>query len=64
MGTILGAGGFSPLVLSSSVLGAAGQPSPSNRITIGSVGVGGEGTRNLMALLAQADAYDRRRPDA
>ena len=52
----LGAAGLAPVVLPSAVFGAAGRPSPSNRITIASIGIGGEGTKNLMAFLGQPDA--------
>jgi len=38
-------------------IGAAGRPSPSERITIGCIGVGGHGTnRNLAGFLGQKDA--------
>lgn len=53
---LTGAVGLTPLVLPGGVFGAAGRPSPSHRITLGLIGVGGEGTRNLMAFLGQPDA--------
>ena len=53
---VLGAAGLAPTVLPASVFGAGDRPSPSNRITLGCVGFGGEGTKNLMAFLGQADA--------
>ena len=53
---LLGAGGLAATIVPSSVLGAGDRPSPSNRITMGCIGVGGEGTKNLMAFLGQPDA--------
>ena len=44
-----------PYVVSSSALGKAGMVAPSNRITMGSIGVGGMGTNNMRAFLAQDD---------
>jgi len=46
-----------PYVISASALGAAGRPAPSNRTTVGFIGVGGQGTgRNLRGFLAEPDA--------
>jgi len=46
-----------PYVISASALGAAGRPAPSNRNTVGFIGVGGQGTdRNLRGFLSQPDA--------
>ncbi|MCX7049395.1 MAG: Gfo/Idh/MocA family oxidoreductase [Candidatus Sumerlaeota bacterium] len=45
-----------PQIVPSSVFGADGQVAPSNRITFGNIGVGGEGTKNLNAFLSQPDA--------
>ncbi|MCX5682229.1 MAG: Gfo/Idh/MocA family oxidoreductase [Planctomycetota bacterium] len=46
-----------PYVLSASALGAEGRPAPSNRHTIGFIGVGSQGTdRNLRGFLSQPDA--------
>jgi len=56
MGVLLGPGGLAPVVLPSSALGAGGRASPGNRITLGCIGIGGEGTRNLMVFLGQPDA--------
>jgi predicted dehydrogenase len=53
---MLGAVGFSPVIVPCSVLGADGRARPSNRVTLGSIGIGGEGTRNLMVFLGQPDA--------
>ena len=40
-----------PAVIPASALGAAGRPSPSNRITMGAIGVGGQGGGNLGGFL-------------
>ena len=40
-----------PVVVPSSVLDAAGRPAPSNRITVGAIGLGGQGTGNLGGFL-------------
>jgi predicted dehydrogenase len=54
--TAVGAIGF-PYVVCPSALGKAGSISPSNRITLGFIGVGGHGiAMNLRSFLAQADA--------
>jgi predicted dehydrogenase len=46
-----------PYVISASALGAEGRPAPSNRTTVGFIGVGGQGTdRNLRGFLSQPDA--------
>jgi predicted dehydrogenase len=44
-----------PYIVPSTVLGKAGSTAPSNRINMGSVGVGGMGTNNMRAFLAQPD---------
>jgi len=44
-----------PLFIPSSALGRAGSVPPSERITMGSIGVGGMGTNNMRAFLAQPD---------
>ncbi len=44
-----------PHIVPSSALGKAGNIAPSNRITMGSVGVGGMGTNNMRAFLTQSD---------
>jgi len=44
-----------PYIVSSSVLGKGGNVAPSNRITMGSIGVGGMGTNNMRAFLNQND---------
>ncbi len=44
-----------PLFVPSSALGRAGRAAPSERITMASIGVGGMGTNNLRAFLAQPD---------
>jgi predicted dehydrogenase len=45
-----------PTLVPASALGADGHTAPSNRITIGCIGVGGQGTSNMRAFLAQAGA--------
>ncbi|MCL4690915.1 MAG: Gfo/Idh/MocA family oxidoreductase [Candidatus Hydrogenedentes bacterium] len=50
-----GAVGF-PYIVPASALGLDGTVAPSNRITVASIGVGGQGTANLRAFLGQADA--------
>ena len=49
-----GAIGF-PSIVPSSVFGADGQVAPSNRIVLGSIGLGGQGTHNMRAFLQMAD---------
>ncbi len=49
-----GAVGF-PYVVSSSALGAAGAVAPSERITMGGIGIGGMGTHNMLNFLTYAD---------
>ncbi|MCC6699275.1 MAG: Gfo/Idh/MocA family oxidoreductase [Candidatus Hydrogenedentes bacterium] len=49
-----GAVGF-PYIVPASALGLDGTIAPSNRITIASIGVGGQGTGNLRAFLGQPD---------
>ncbi|MCK4293261.1 MAG: Gfo/Idh/MocA family oxidoreductase [Planctomycetes bacterium] len=44
-----------PYIVSSMALGKAGNVAPSNRITMGSIGVGGMGTNNMRAFLSQGD---------
>jgi predicted dehydrogenase len=44
-----------PLFVPSSALGRAGSTPPSERITLASIGVGGMGTNNMRAFLAQPD---------
>ena len=40
-----------PMIIPSSALGLDGRPSPSNRIVIGSIGVGGRGSGNTKSML-------------
>lgn len=40
-----------PTIIPASALGAAGRPAPSNRITMGAIGVGGQGSGNLGGFL-------------
>jgi len=42
-----------PAIIPASALGADGKPSPSNRITMGCVGVGGQGSGNMGNFLGQ-----------
>ena len=51
-----GALAAAPLVISATALGAGDRPSPSERTTIGAIGVGGRGTDNLRAFLANPRA--------
>jgi predicted dehydrogenase len=54
----LAAGGAAlalPTIVPASVFGAEGRPAPSNRITMGCVGVGGQGSGNMGAFLGQSD---------
>lgn len=50
----VGAIGF-PYIVSSSVLGKAGNISPSNRITLGCIGMGGQGTYDMTGFLWHSD---------
>ncbi|MCL4690917.1 MAG: Gfo/Idh/MocA family oxidoreductase [Candidatus Hydrogenedentes bacterium] len=45
-----------PTVIPASALGADDKTAPSNRVTIGCIGVGGQGSSNMRAFLAQAGA--------
>ncbi len=44
-----------PYIIPASALGLSGTVAPSNRITMASIGVGGQGTANLRAFLGQPD---------
>ena len=44
-------GAAAPLVVPASVLGRDGKDAPSNRVTLGCIGVGGRGWRNMQALM-------------
>jgi predicted dehydrogenase len=44
-----------PTIIPASALGADGKPAPSNRITMGCLGVGGQGSGNMGAFLGQQD---------
>jgi len=54
MATIASMGSF-PYLIPSSALGKAGTVPPSERIDIGSIGVGGMGTNNMRAFFTQPD---------
>ncbi len=49
------AAAIAPMIIPSSALGLAGTVSPSNRITMGCIGVGGRGGANLGAFLSMPD---------
>ncbi|MHC4743998.1 MAG: Gfo/Idh/MocA family oxidoreductase [Planctomycetota bacterium] len=53
-GLSVAAAGF-PYVVTSSVLGKGGNVAPSNRITMGCIGVGGQGTGKVRGFLGKAD---------
>ncbi|MHC4912105.1 MAG: Gfo/Idh/MocA family oxidoreductase [Planctomycetota bacterium] len=55
-GTAAGVVGF-PYIVSSSALGKAGSVAPSNRISIGCIGMGIQGTGNMRAFLQEKDAW-------
>ncbi len=44
-----------PYVITSSALGAEGRPAASNRITMGTIGLGGRGSHDMAALLSNDD---------
>ena len=44
-----------PYIVSSSALGANGATPPSGRITLGCIGVGGQGTGNMQGFLGKGD---------
>ncbi len=50
-----GAAVAAPYVITSTALGAAGRPAASNRITMGTIGLGGRGSHDMAALLANDD---------
>jgi len=54
-GLSLAAAGF-PYVVASSALGKAGSVAPSNRIVMGCIGVGGQGTGNMRGFLGKSEA--------
>jgi predicted dehydrogenase len=54
-GVSLAAAGF-PYVVASSALGKAGNVAPSNRIVMGCIGVGGQGTGNMRGFLSKSEA--------
>ena len=60
-----------PFVVPATSLGAAGRTAPSDRITVGSIGVGGRGSGHANAMLGRSDVRllaacdaDRRKSDA
>ena len=44
-----------PTIIPSSALGFGGKPAPSNRITVGVIGCGGQGNSNTQSFMRQAD---------
>jgi len=44
-----------PTIIPASALGAEGRPAPSNRITMGCIGLGGQGTWNMKQFLGMPD---------
>ena len=50
-----GAAGAIPAIVPSSALGRDGAVAPGERIVMGAIGVGGQGTRDLVSLLGQPD---------
>jgi predicted dehydrogenase len=55
-GTVAGAISF-PYIVPSAALGGGDTVAPSNRITMGCIGVGGMGTNNMRAFLNQPDVH-------
>ena len=53
-GTAVGVIGF-PYIVPSSALGKAGDVAPSNRVTMGCIGVGWQGTSNLKSFIKEKD---------
>lgn len=51
----VGAALAAPYVITSNALGGAERPAASQRITMGAIGLGGRGTHDLQALMANAD---------
>jgi hypothetical protein len=47
--------GAFPLVLPASVLGGEGRPAPSDRLTVGAIGMGGRGTGDMQTFLHAAE---------
>jgi len=53
--TALGAAAAAPYVVPASALGADGRPAPSERIAMGAIALGGQGTRDMHAFLGRPD---------
>src|ERR1035437_4529817 len=54
--TALGNGALAaPLILTASARGRGGAVAPSDRVTVGGLGIGSRGTSDLRSFLAQAD---------
>ncbi|MEZ5356594.1 MAG: hypothetical protein R2762_28495, partial [Bryobacteraceae bacterium] len=53
--TLLKAPIAAPMIIPASAIGAGGTPPPSDRVTLGGLGIGSRGTRVLQSFLEQAD---------
>ena len=51
----LGAAAAAPWIVPATSLGAEGRPAPSDRIAMGAIGIGGQGTRDMQAFLGMTD---------
>jgi predicted dehydrogenase len=52
---VSGATMFAPVIIPARVLGRNGSVAPSDRITLASIGLGGQGTQNMRAFISQPD---------
>jgi len=52
---LVGGAAAAPYVVPASALGAEGRPAPSERIVMGAIGLGGQGTRDMGAFLGRGD---------
>ncbi|MBO7679001.1 MAG: gfo/Idh/MocA family oxidoreductase, partial [Thermoguttaceae bacterium] len=50
-------GALAPLVLPASVLGLDGEVAPSNRLTMGGIGIGSRGSEDLRVFLSNKDVH-------
>lgn len=51
------AAGMAPMILPGSVLGLGQEVAPSNRLVMGAIGVGGQGSGDLLGFLAEKDVH-------